>query len=168
MERILSRIEYVANENPTCNILINGKKQCEFTGNSDYFEFPFQVDTKNFTFTIEHFGKDIKREPDKFIEIKKIYFNDIDIKNMVWDTVQIPKLPKWQNYNDFNWKGNLYLGHNGSISYNLQSPIVGFLFDYHQPSSKTQQKTLVKSNEYLKEIKNYFLDIVKNQNAKNN
>ena len=42
MERILSRIEYVANENPTCNILINGKKQCEFTGDSDYFEFPFQ------------------------------------------------------------------------------------------------------------------------------
>ena len=70
MERILSRIEYVANENPTCNILINGKKQCEFTGDSDYFEFPFDVNTKNFTFTIEHFGKDIKREPDKFIEIK--------------------------------------------------------------------------------------------------
>ena len=168
MERILSRIEYVANENPTCNILINGKKQGEFAGNSDYFECEFDVNTKNFTFTIEHFGKDIKRQPNRFIEIKKIYFNDIDIKSMIWDTVQIPILPKWQNHNDFNWKGNLYLGHNGSISYDLQSPIVNFLFDYHQPSSKKQQETLAKSNEYLKEIKNYFLDVVKKQDAKNN
>ena len=73
MERITSRIEYIAKENPTCNILINGKKQCEFTGSSDYFEFPFDVNTKDFTFTIEHFGKDIKREPNKFIEIFQRY-----------------------------------------------------------------------------------------------
>ena len=166
MEHILCRLEYVAKENPTCNILINGKKQCDFIGDSTFFEFTFPIDTKNFTFTIEHFGKDIKRQPNKFIEIKKIYFNDIDIKNMIWNTIQIPKLPKWQNYNDFNWKGNLFLGHNSSISYDLQSPIVDFLFDYHQPSSKAQQHTLHQNNEYLKEVKNFFLDIVQKQNAK--
>ena len=80
MERILSRIEYVANENPTCNILINGKKQCEFTGDSDYFEFPFQVDTKNFTFTIEQ-----QRRYDELVTMRRarvaeMYENDLVYK----------------------------------------------------------------------------------------
>jgi hypothetical protein len=168
MERILCRIEYISKENPTCNILINGKKQCDFIGDSTFFEFRFEVDTKNFTFTIEHFGKDMKRETNKFIEIKKIYFNDIDIKDMIWKTVQIPKLPKWQKHNDFIWEGNLFLGHNSSISYDLQSPITDFLFDYHQPTSQKQKNILVQNNEYLNEVKNYFLDIVEKQNTKNN
>ena len=163
MEHIHCRIEYVAKENPTCNILINDKEEYMFIGNSDSVEFEFKVLLGDFKFTIEHFGKNMKKEPNKSIEIKKIYLNDIDLKSMIWNTVQVPDLPSWQNYNDYNWKGNLFLGHNSTISYKLKSPIIEFLFGYHQPSTKVSQGMTSQNNEFMNKMKEYFLKIVEEQ-----
>lgn len=156
MEHILCRIEYISKFNPTCNILINNKIVNTFTGNNNYYEFEFSVPAGNFDFTIQHFGKNMIREPEKFIEIKKIFFNDIDIKNMIWDTTQIAKLPAWQKQSDFKWDSNLFLGHNGTISYKLKSPIIDFLLNYHQPVLKTSHGMSSDDNNFLKIMKEYF------------
>jgi hypothetical protein len=161
MERIHCRIEYIADGNPTCNILINGKKEFSFTGNSTFYEFNFETPAGEFTLGIEHFGKDMKKHNNRFIEIKKIFLNDIDIKSMIWKTVQVPKLPSWQNYNDFKWEGNLYLGHNSTISYKFRSPIIDFLFGYHQPSTQTSHGMSSKDNSFIEDMKKYFSSFIK-------
>jgi hypothetical protein len=167
MERILCRIEYVAEYSPNVRILINQKPIITFIGNKNFYEFDFEVDTGEFDFTIEHFGKDMKKESNKFLEIKKIYFEDIDIKDMIWMTTQIAEIPAWQNKNDFNWQGNLYLGHNDRLTYKLQSPIIEYLFNYHQPQIKNKENIATSDNfKLLSEMKSYFEEKIKEQKRK--
>lgn len=166
-ERIACRIEYIAQQNPKCSVLVNAKKVKDFVADTGEIELDFDVDNGSFDFTIEHHSKDMKREPDKFIEIRKIYFNDIDIKNMIWETVQIPTMPDWQNYNDYKWEGNLFLGHNAKLNYKLKSPITDFLFNYHQPSTKVSAGMTSQNTKFMNEMKEYFSKIVQEQkNAK--
>lgn len=163
MEHIHCRIEYICKDNPKVKILIDNKETHSFVGNKGNTEFTFSIDKKDFIFTIEHFGKNMKKDLEKFIEIKKIYFNDIDIKNMIWETTQIAELPKWQKSKDFKWKSNLYLGHNAKIEYKLQSPIIEFLLNYHQPIIKTSHGMASNNVNFLNEMKEYFEDKVKEQ-----
>jgi len=163
MERIQTRIEYTALEHPTCRVLINNRLVHNFVGDDTAVEFDFEVDSGDFTFTLEHHGKDMKKQAKKFIEIKKIYFNDIDIKNMIWETVQKPKMPHWQNYKDYKWESNLFLGHNSTIDYKLSSPIVNFLFDYHQPSTKVSAGMTSQNTSFMAEMKEYFTKKVQEQ-----
>ena len=163
MEHILCRVEYISKLNPTCNVLINNKTVKTFTGNNSHYEFEFSVPAGEFDFAIQHFGKNMLKEPEKFIEIKKIFFNDIDIKNMIWETTQIAELPAWQKHSDFKWDSNLFLGHNGIISYKLESPIIDFLLNYHQPVLKTSHGMSSKDTNFLKEIKEYFEKKVEEQ-----
>lgn len=166
-ERILCRIEYIAQENPKCKVLVGNKTIKKFTADNESLEFYFSITQGPFDFTIEHYGKNMKRQPNKFIEIRKLFFNDIDIKNMIWDTVQVPTMPAWQNYNDYKWEGNLFLGHNASITYKLESPIIDFLFNYHQPSTKVSAGMTSKNTKFMDEMKTYFNKIVQEQkNAK--
>ena len=96
-EKINCRIDYEAKHNPKCRIVVNGRSVHDFVADGTTESFNFEVANGPFDFRILHYGKDMKREVDKFVEIKKIYFNDIDFKNMLWHTEQVPDLPKWQN-----------------------------------------------------------------------
>lgn len=168
MEKIFCRINYQSNRTkpfPKCKILINDKKIHDFVADKTHEEFVFEIPEGPFRFTIEHYDKNMKHETEKFIEILKIYFNDIDIKSMIWNTTQIAELPNWQKKEDFEWKSNLYLGHNATISYNLKSPIIKFLLDYHQPEIKTSSGMTSNNSKFLKEMKNYFIKIVEEQEA---
>jgi len=108
----------------------------------------------------------MKRDLNKFIEIKKIYFNDIDLKNMLWDTEQVPQLPEWQKMEDYKWESNLYLGHNGYIEYKMHSPILDFLLEYHTKGAKVSSNMGSYNMELLYEMKEYFSTIVKEQDEK--
>ena len=130
-EKINCRIDYDAKDNPNIRIVVNGKAVHDFIADKDKETFSFEVANGPFDFRILHYGKDMKREVEKFVEIKKIYFNDIDFKNMLWHTEQVPELPKWQSKDDYKWEANLYFGHNGYIEYKMQSPILDFLLEYH-------------------------------------
>lgn len=163
MEHILCRIEYKSKDNPKVKIHVNDKIVHTFVADKNYEKFEFCTREKKIVFKIEHYDKNMKREIDKHIEIKKIYFNDIDIKNMIWETIQKAEVPSWQNKNDFVWKSNLFLGHNASISYNLQSPIIEFLLNYHQPNKKLTQDISSNDDNLLYEMKDYFQSIVNNK-----
>lgn len=166
LEKINCKIEYNSNDQPKCKILVDGKVVHQFVGNKGYENFDFEVKNGPFTFTILHYGKDMETEIKKFIEIKKIYFNNVDIKNMIWDTIQVPTLPAWQNIEDFEWNANLYLGHNGYIEYKMSSPIIDFLLLYHTKGSKVSSNMGSYDMTLLYEMKNYFSKIVQEQDKK--
>lgn len=163
MEHIHCRLEYTAKDDPKVRISVNDSVVHEFIGGNTHEEFEFVARDKNLIFKIEHYDKDMKKEINKYIEIKKIYFNDVDIKDMIWETTQQADIPSWQNKSDFVWQSNLYLGHNASISYNLESPIMEFLLDYHQPDKKTTVGMSSDNNNLLHEMKEYFQQIVDQQ-----
>ena len=161
-EKIYCRIDYVSSHDPKCRISVNGETIHEFIANGKTETVRFEVSTGFFDLRIQHFGKDMKRDHEKFIEIKKIYFNDIDIKNMLWDTTQVPELPKWQSPDDFEWKSNLYLGHNGYVEYKMKSPVVDYLLEYH--TKDVEVNNIGSYNmDLLREMKEFFSKIVNEQ-----
>lgn len=162
-EKIFCTLEYDAKDNPTCKVLVNDKIVHEFIGDKKEVSFSFEVLSGPFNLKILHYGKNMKREINKFIEIKKIFLNDVDLKNMIWDTVQVPELPEWQDSKDFDWRSNLYLGHNGYIDYKLKSPIIDFLLEYHTYGVKTSSNMNSYDMNLLYEMKDYFSKIVSEQ-----
>ena len=162
-EKIFCTLEYDAKDNPTCKVLVNDKIVHEFIGDKKEVSFSFEVLSGPFNLKILHHGKNMKREINKFIEIKKIFLNDVDLKNMIWDTVQVPELPEWQDSKDFDWRSNLYLGHNGYIDYKLKSPIIDFLLEYHTYGVKTSSNMNSYDMNLLYEMKDYFSKIVSEQ-----
>jgi len=165
-ETITCRIDYYSKQSPNCKILVNGKIVHDFVCVDGQELFSFTVANGPFTFRIEHYGKDMKKDVDKFIEIKKIYFNDIDFKNMIWQTEQVPLLPKWQNKRDYKWKSNLYFGHNGHLEYKMRSPVLDFLLEYHTKGSGVSSNMESYNMQLLYEMKEYFSKIVKEQDGK--
>jgi hypothetical protein len=165
-EKINCRIDYMAVQEPRCKIVVNGRSVHDFVATGTTESFSFEVANGPFYFRILHYGKDMKREVNKFIEIKKIYFNDIDFKNMLWQTVQVPELPKWQNKHDYKWEANLYFGHNGYIEYQMHSPILDFLLEYHTKGVKVSSNMGSYDMKLLYKMKEKFSKIVKEQDEK--
>ena len=128
-EKVSCSITYEAKDNPKCKILVNGKAVHDFVGSTGEEDFLFEIDKGPFDFKIVHYGKDMKNDTEKFIELKAIYFNDIDFKNKIWETTQVAEIPAWQRQSDFKWDANLYLGHNGYIEYKMESPVIDFLLE---------------------------------------
>ena len=165
-EKIFCTLEYEAMDNPSCRVYVNDNIVHTFTASGREESFNFTVNQGSFNLKIMQYGKDMKREINKFVEIKKIFLNDVDLKNMIWDTIQVPELPEWQDSKDFDWRSNLYLGHNGYIDYNLKSPIIHFLLEYHTYGVKTSSNMNSYDMNLLYEMKDYFSKIVKEQDEK--
>jgi hypothetical protein len=166
-ETVSCLIIYEAKDNPKCKILVNGKIVHSFVGSSGKENFSFETHKGPFDFRIEHYGKNMKTEIEKFIEIKSIYFNDIDFKNKIWETTQVAEIPLWQRQSDFVWKANLYLGHNGYIEYKMESPVIDFLLEYHTKGAKVSSNMGSYDMDLLYEMKEYFAKIVNEQDKKN-
>jgi len=165
-ERINCRIDYRSQGDPKCRILVNGKILEEFVASGTHHIFSFVVSNGPFVLRFVHYGKDMKKQVDKFIEFEKIYFNDVDLKNIIWDTTQVPDLPIWQNKEDYEWKSNLYLGHNGYIEYKFRSPIIDYLLQHHTKGAKVSSNMGSYDMKLLYEMKEYFSKIVREQDGK--
>ncbi len=163
MEEINLKIKYIAKDNPKCRISVNETSIHEFTADKTQEVCSFSVPEGAFDIKIEHYGKNMKKEVDKFVEIEKIFLNDIDIKNKIWDTTQVAEVPQWQDKNDYRWKGNLYLGHNAYVSYRFESPIYKFLSEYHNQDKKVSSNMESYDMDLLYEMKDYFSKIVEEQ-----
>lgn len=168
MEKVICQIGYESNDNPKCRIIIGNIKVHEFVGATGKGEeqFEFEVSPGPFNFKIEHYGKNMKTDVSKYIEIKTLHFNYVDLKNKIWETTQVADVPGWQNTSDFKWQGNLYLGHNGYIEYSMCSPVINFLLEYHTKGAKTSSNMESYDMELLYEMKDYFSKIVKEQDGK--
>ena len=161
MEHIHCRLEYNSSGKPNIKIKVNDRVIKKFVAVDDHIEFEFVSFDKKIIFKIQMTGKD-EKDVSKYFELKKIFFNDIDIKNMIWNTTQVPVVSE-SVFQKYKWHGNLFLGHNGYIEYNFESPIMDFLFDYHQPLTKVSSGMETNDTNLLNEMKLYFEDLVKDQ-----
>ena len=168
MEFISCRITYQANDNPKCMIMINDTTVHKFIAVNKKGEecFQFEVPPGPFVLKIVHYDKNMKTDLTKYIEIKTMQFNGIDFKDKIWDTTQIAEVPSWQNAGDYEWRGNLYLGHNGYLEYKLRSPVLDFLLECHTKGAKVSSNMGSYDMELLYEMKDYFSRIVKEQDEK--
>tara|TARA_R110001592_G_scaffold35490_1_gene120690 strand:+ start:460 stop:978 length:519 start_codon:yes stop_codon:yes gene_type:complete len=166
IEKVFCVIKYEANDNPKCKILVDEKIIHDFIASGDEENFSFEVKEGPFKFRILQYNKNMKTDTKKFIEVKAIYFNDIDFKNKIWETTQVAELPHWQSKEDFKWDANLYLGHNGYIEYKMQSPVIDFLLEYHTKGAKVSSNMGSYNMDLLYEMKEYFGKIVKAQDEK--
>ena len=162
-EKIRCQILYEANGNPTCKIVVNGLCVHQFVGSGNKETFDFEVGEGPFSLRIVHYGKNMKKDLDRFIEIKKIFLNDVDLKNKIWETTQVAEVPVWQDASSFKWEANLYFGHNGYIEYEMESPIFNFLHEYHTFGAKVSSNMGSYDMKLLYEMKEYFSKIVKEQ-----
>jgi len=139
---------------PLCRILWDNKQVANFKADGDEIEFTVMPKPEGTSTLIEeHYGKNVYTEHDKFIEIVGLRINNIDIKNILWESTQYPIVAPW----DSPWQqdGNLYLGHNGHIVWQFANPV---LLDIQRRLGvrMDQQEGQESTKKVLNEIKEYF------------
>ena len=103
-----------------CRILWDNKQVANFKADGQEIEFTVLSKTKGTsTLIVEHYGKNVYSEHEKFIEIIGMRINNIALKKHFMGTTQYPITAPW----DEPWQedGNLYLGHNGHIVWKFEN-----------------------------------------------
>ena len=139
---------------PLCRVLWDNKQVHNFKADGQEIEFTVLPKLEgDSTLIIEHYGKNVYTEHDKFIEIIGMRINNIHVKNILWDCTQYPIVAPW----DESWQedGNLYMGHNGHIVWKFQNPL---LLDIQKRLGVLQgaQEGQESTKKVLNEIKEYF------------
>lgn len=156
---ITVRIEYTASEYSAngwalARAVFNGTTVANFEANNNTLEFNI-VPTNEFSCSlkIEHYGKNYITD-NKFIEITKMYINNIDLEHVLWQGVQVATLPPWDD-GDPVMPGNLYLGHNGYIEWTFENPL---LKDLQSRLNKGVQQIVGQETTYeiLEQMKSKF------------
>jgi len=139
---------------PLCRVLWDNKQVANFEANGQEIEFTvFPAATGTSTLIIEHYGKNVYTEHDKYIEIVGLRVNNIDLKNILWESTQYPIVAPWDE--PFQQDGNLYLGHNGHIVWKFKNPLLLDIqrrLGVRQDTQEGQEST----RAVLAEIKEYF------------
>jgi len=139
---------------PLCRVLWDGEQVANFRAMGDSIEFtvlPSQTGTS--VLTVEHYGKNLYQEHEKFIDIKQIHINNIDIKNILWECTQYPIVAPWDE--PYTQDGNTYLGHNGQIVWRFENPLlldIQHRLGVRQDTQEGQEST----RTVLNQIKEYF------------
>lgn len=144
---------------PLARIFWNEKIISNFEANAGSIEFTLhQQQTEISILSFEHYGKNYTRD-NKFIEIEKIYINNIDLDSILWDGIQYPILAPWDkdSTENISYKGNMYLGHNGYILWKFKNPL---LIDIQKRLGRTVKQISGQetTREVLDDIKKYFFN----------
>jgi len=146
--------DYATGGYPLCRVLWDNKQVANFKADGQEIEFsvlPKPEGTS--TLIIEHYGKNIFMENEKFIEVIGMRINNIPLKNILWESTQYPitgpEEDPWQE------DGNLYLGHNGHIVWTFSNPILLDIQKRLGVRTDTQEGQ-ESTKEVLNEIKEYF------------
>jgi len=104
---------------------------------------------------IEHYGKNYitDQTPDKYFELKQVFINDVNLKHHVYNFKQTAYLPPWDS--DQPPAHSFYLGHNGYLAMNFNSPVNSWLQSLFGITTETMhgQSTTV---AVLNNVKKYF------------
>lgn len=103
---------------------------------------------------------------DKHFEISKIYFDNVELIEELWDGVFYPvynedyiqDLQSQGKTISYSIKPNLYLGHNGTWQLQFQYPVIDWLIDQRQYRLiKVQDPDFLSHERELQEVKQWFL-----------
>lgn len=139
---------------PLCRILWDYVQVANFKADGSEVEFTVLPKSEGkSTLIVEHYGKNVYTEHSKFIEITGISVNNINLKNIIWESTQYPIVAPWDE--PFQQSGNLYLGHNGHIVWNFNNPV---LLDIQNRLgvSTTTQEGQESTRTVLNQVKEYF------------
>lgn len=138
-----------------CEIRWNNKTVKRFEANVDVVEFTVvqDIQAENSVLEFHHYGINHHRD-NKWVEVKQIFINNIDLQHITWDGVQRAFIPPWDDI-DPVMPGNLYLGYNGYITWKFENPI---LLDIQRRLNRTvkQIQGQETTRAVLNEIKDYF------------
>jgi hypothetical protein len=137
-------------------IKINHVILARFQADSNLWQGVLEFDSKDINLLqIEHYGKNYitDQSPDKHFELQRCWINDVDLKHHIhrfnqtaylapWDTVPPPP-------------GSLYLGHNGYLELEFQTPVNNWIKKMFNVSSDTMHGQHT-TRETLNEVKQYF------------
>lgn len=167
MENIKIELNHISINQPLVKFIVDGKIYENLQiKNNDPIIIDCTLDDGNHVIEIQHYGKNYFTD-DKSFELKKIKINDIDLNYEIFQFVQYPDLPPWENWhNDLEpiaWKNNLHLGHNGKIVYNnFSTPSVEWFkktfVNTYQPASMQSSKQI------LETAKDFFNKKIKESN----
>lgn len=127
-----------------------------YEANCDVIEFKIVQDVTRETSVLRfhHYGKNYIAE-DKWVEVKKMYINNIDLQHVTWDSVQHAFIPPWDNESSGVLHSNLYLGHNGYVEWQFKNPL---LLDIQKRLGKHVEQIHGQetTREVLEKVKEYF------------
>lgn len=151
----LTHSQYNESGWPLCEVSWNNNTVKRFEANVDKIEFTIVQNTEldKSILQFHHYGINHHRD-DKWVEIQKIYINNIDLRHILWDGVQHAFIPPWDDLDPI-MPGNLYLGYNGNITWTFDNPI---LLDIQKRLGRTV-KTIhgqETTAEVLEKTKKYF------------
>lgn len=140
---------------PMCEIRWDDVTVKRFEANVDTVEFKIQQDpdSSHSVLQFHHYGINHHRD-DKWVEVKQIFINNIDLQHITWDGIQHAFIPPWDDH-DPTMPGNLYLGYNGYIEWQFENPL---LLDIQKRLGRTVKQIHGQetTRAVLEEIKEYF------------
>ena len=160
MERTNFKFDFTKAGLPLIKLLVDGKiyanHRCTRDGS---ISIDCELKDGKHVIEIVHYGKNYSTDTDTHFELQKLYINEVDIKQELFNFIQYPDIPPWDNWHVDNhpleWKNNLYLGHNGKLMYNeFITPSIPW---FHKRFSNIHQPQGMRSNkEFLQEMKKDF------------
>ena len=117
MERTNFKFDFTKAGLPLIKLLVDGKiyanHRCTRDGS---ISIDCELKDGKHVIEIVHYGKNYSTDTDTHFELQKLYINEVDIKQELFNFIQYPDIPPWDNWHVDNhpleWKNNLYLGHN--------------------------------------------------------
>jgi len=138
---------------PKLKILVDNKPIKDFTVTSNLINFSTFIDKRKWSLSICHYGKNYITHNEEYVEIKDIKLNSVSIGAMIWETIQYPYDISNKEKSKYQWKGNLYLGHNSTCTWNFTSPTEKMLRKFYKTDNSNtmnSQETTRETLEYMK------------------
>lgn len=164
MERIKFEFRHKSKRIPLIKIIIDNKIYKNLlVENNDPIIIECDLEYGKHSIEIVHYGKDYFNDGDKSFELECLLINDVDIKYEIFDFIQYPDIPPWEDWHNNNekitWKNNLHLGYNGKIVYNnFETPSVDwfkkkFVHVYQPIGMKSSSEVLTLAKQFLEQEK---------------
>lgn len=123
MELINFKFKHRSLHSPLVKILVDDSIYFNDQINTqDDIEFSCELENKNHSIKIVHYGKNYVSDGDRSFELIDLSINNLSIKSEIFKFIQFPDLPPWDTWHENNkpvsWENNLHLGHNGILIYN--------------------------------------------------
>lgn len=140
---------------PLLRIKWNNNIVANIEANNSAIEFTINNVLKNNKLTFEHYGKNHINDNSKFVEIKKIYFNNVDLDNILLQGKYYPILPPWEKQISKPIIENTYMAWNGTLVYTFKDPL---MLDIQKRLGRTVQQIEGQetTRQTLDKMKEYF------------
>lgn len=141
--------------------LYNGVAQEQFVFEVDLLDGGHDLKIIHYDKQPEHHVYDASGnvQIDRHVEIKRISFEDVELKRELWDGKFFPVYMHRANNEPYFICPNLYLGHNGTWKYEFVTPVLPWLIACRKSGPQLDNTIFQTNAVVLQEAKNFFKDL---------